>query len=172
MRARLVRPEFWTDSTVSQLPDSTRLLYVGLWCLADDAGYLEWDMAAIGHSLFGYRSLAIQRRVVETATAALVESGRVRVLDCGRHAVIPTLPKWRISGGNVNERLRKAHFEHANGPSTYKFGTGTDKSRSESPSVSPSESVSPSVRPPRRGNGSDNRERTTTGPSHVSGTLA
>lgn len=41
MRARLVRPEFWADSKVARMSDSVRLFYVGLWCVADDCGYIN-----------------------------------------------------------------------------------------------------------------------------------
>jgi hypothetical protein len=40
MRARLIRPEFFTDSKVCKLPLAVRILFQGLWCLADREGKL------------------------------------------------------------------------------------------------------------------------------------
>ena len=140
MRTRLSGREFWTDSTLSLLPDSTRLLYIGLWCVADDAGYIEWDTDAIGHQLLGYRSPATRRRVTERAVEALIEAGRVRILDCGRHALIPTLTRHSIMGGRKNERVKKAHFEH--GPVQVPDRPVQVSGKSRSESVSESESVS------------------------------
>lgn len=38
MRIRSIKPEFWTDATIVQLSHTARLLFVGLWNYADDAG--------------------------------------------------------------------------------------------------------------------------------------
>ena len=41
-RIRTVKPEFWTDEKIVQLPYEARLLFIGIWNFADDHGYL-WD---------------------------------------------------------------------------------------------------------------------------------
>lgn len=167
MRSRLVRPEFWSDSLVAQLPDPVRLLYIGLWCVADDAGYLEWDYARIGSELMPYRMPTARAKRVEQLSATLIESGRVRLLECGRHAVIPSLERHAIAGGNKSERVRNEHSKVC--PTRVRTMSGlvrtpsTDKSRSESSSLSLSESDSPSPRrranglTPSGGNGKDDR---------------
>lgn len=40
-RIRTIKPEFWTDSLMVQLPHLTRLIYIALWNLADDHGYIR-----------------------------------------------------------------------------------------------------------------------------------
>jgi len=40
-RIRTIKPEFWTDEAIVQLPFSARLLFIGLWNFADDTGALE-----------------------------------------------------------------------------------------------------------------------------------
>lgn len=40
-RKRMIKPEFWTDSTMVQLPAEARLLFIGMWNFADDYGYIE-----------------------------------------------------------------------------------------------------------------------------------
>ena len=125
-----MRPDFWDDSLVAQLPDSVRLFYIGLWCVADNAGYLEWDFAKIGAVLMPYRAVAARERLAAKYGAALVDADeRVKVLECGKHAVIQTLEAHRIAGGNKNYRIRESHnsvcFGRAmRGRPARPFGTG------------------------------------------------
>lgn len=41
MRIRTIKPEFFRDGTVVELPYVARLVFIGLWCCADRAGRLE-----------------------------------------------------------------------------------------------------------------------------------
>ena len=41
MRARSVKPGLFTNEQLADLPPLARLLFIGLWCLADKAGLLE-----------------------------------------------------------------------------------------------------------------------------------
>lgn len=40
-RIRTIKPEFWTDEKIVQLPFSARLFFIGLWNFADDEGFLD-----------------------------------------------------------------------------------------------------------------------------------
>jgi|SRR5215471_10941261 len=51
-RIRTIKPEFWSDEKLAPLPPVTRLVYVGLWSLADDAGRLVDNVKAIDGYLF------------------------------------------------------------------------------------------------------------------------
>lgn len=42
-RIRTIKPEFWTDEVVVQLPFEARLLFIGMWNFADDTGALEYS---------------------------------------------------------------------------------------------------------------------------------
>lgn len=41
-RIRTIKPEFWTDEKIVQLPYEARLLFIGMWNFCDDEGYL-WN---------------------------------------------------------------------------------------------------------------------------------
>ena len=98
MRIRQVRPEFWSDETLAALPDPVRLFYIGLWGVADDAGWLEWQPRRIGALLYPYRAAHRRESDITAWAAKLVTSGRMELLDCGC-AFIPTLRRHqRISG--------------------------------------------------------------------------
>lgn len=40
-RSRNIKPGFFVDDELAELPALTRLLFIGLWCLADREGRLE-----------------------------------------------------------------------------------------------------------------------------------
>lgn len=55
MRARNIKPGFWKNELVAQMPPIVRLLYIGLWCLADREGRLEDRPSRIHIELFPYQ---------------------------------------------------------------------------------------------------------------------
>jgi hypothetical protein len=109
MRIRQVKPSFWTDPTIASIGYPARLFYIGLWCVADDAGYIEWKPVEIGALLFPYESTARRSRHIDEWTAALVAAGRLRVMDCGC-AVIPTLPSHQRIAGKQAFTNRDRHL--------------------------------------------------------------
>src|ERR1035437_7805501 len=111
MRIRQVKPEFFADSEMAALPYAVRLFYIGLWCVADDGGWIEWKPERIAHDLYGYEARAIRERHVADWSTALVVSGHVVIHDCGC-AVIPTLPKHQRVTGKQNFRNQEAHGKH------------------------------------------------------------
>jgi len=53
-RIRTIKPQFWTDEKIGNLPMGARLLFIGLWNLADDEGIVLWNAAYIKGQLFPY----------------------------------------------------------------------------------------------------------------------
>lgn len=114
MRIRQVKPAFWTDATIAELPASVRLFYIGLWMLADDAGWFRWDVPQIANELYGYESRRKRERDVGAFADLLEGSQRFARLDCG-HAFIPTLmTHQRISG--EGKRVLTFSREHQSCP--------------------------------------------------------
>lgn len=54
MRIRSIKPEFWKSERVASLPRDSRLLFIGLWNLADDAGRFRAHPNLIQGELFPY----------------------------------------------------------------------------------------------------------------------
>jgi hypothetical protein len=54
MRARLLKPGFFTNERLARLPVRARLLFAGLWCLADREGRLEYRPERIRAAIFPY----------------------------------------------------------------------------------------------------------------------
>lgn len=139
-RTRLIRPEFFADERMAHLSVTTRLVYIGLWTLCDDAGYFELKPRQIAVELFPWDGPGKRSRAVDKALEELIEGERVKVLSCAEHGLIATVPEYRIQGGNHSFQFQKQHRSRC-GPEPVRTGS-TYQSRSESESESDSESVS------------------------------
>lgn len=57
MRARNIKPGFFDNEILGELPPLTRLLFIGLWCMADKEGRLQDRPKRIRKELLGYDDL-------------------------------------------------------------------------------------------------------------------
>jgi hypothetical protein len=103
-----VRPEFFTDHVMGALPADVRLTYIGLWCVADDAGWMTWDVDQIAAQLYPYESIRSRTRRVERACEALRDAGRLVIHECGC-AVVPKLSEHQRIGGTKSFTSRDKH---------------------------------------------------------------
>lgn len=53
-RARTIKPSFFKNEELAELPMEARLLFIGLWTLADAEGKLEWRPKRIKAEIFPY----------------------------------------------------------------------------------------------------------------------
>ena len=111
MRIRQVRPEFFSDHVMAALSPTVRLTYIGLWCVADDAGWLVWDVPQIGAVLFPYEGAKRRERDLQVALEKLVEAKRVVLHPCNcLH--IPHLIDHQKIGGTRSLVVRDKHRVH------------------------------------------------------------
>ena len=54
MRIRTIKPEFWESESVGRLSRDARLLFIGLWSIAEDSGVSRASLARIRAGLFPY----------------------------------------------------------------------------------------------------------------------
>ncbi|MGH2514001.1 MAG: hypothetical protein ACRDGQ_15125 [Candidatus Limnocylindrales bacterium] len=113
MRIRQIKPSFWSDSNISDLADATRLFYVGLWMIADDAGWLRWDCREVARDLYGYETVRRREARVERMIGELESAGRVRRYPCG-HVEIPTLPAHQHLG-SATKQVKTVFNQHLRG---------------------------------------------------------
>ena len=59
MRSRNIKPGFFKNENLAELPPESRLLFIGLWCMADREGRLEDRPKRIKIELFAYDELDI-----------------------------------------------------------------------------------------------------------------
>lgn len=108
MRIRQIKPEFFGDADMAALSFRARLTYIGLWCIADDAGWLPIDPVQIAHDLYGFDSRGRRETWVVADLVELQAAGCLEVADCG-HGCIPTLPRHQRFGGRPVYTVRDAH---------------------------------------------------------------
>lgn len=113
MRIRQIKPAWWLDKALqTRLTADAREFYIGLWMLADDAGWLKWDVSRVAAELYPYRSShsresRVQRWAIQL-TSLDPDAPHLVIEDCG-HAHIPKLTEHQRLGGRPVETVRDAH---------------------------------------------------------------
>jgi hypothetical protein len=111
MRIRQIKPEFWKDAKVADLSEGARLFFIGTWQLADDAGWIRWDVANIAAELYPFEGRAARERRVRRHAEALAALGRLHLHDCG-HAQVPKMPSHQHLAGTTR-RVQTIALEHS-----------------------------------------------------------
>lgn len=106
-----MKPDFWSDETIAALTPACRLFYIGLWNIADDAGWLEWRPPRIGAVLFPYEGAAERVAYIESWALELVQAGRLELFECGC-ACVPSLPRHQRIAGKQSFVWLEKHRAH------------------------------------------------------------
>lgn len=104
MRIRTIKPEFWRDpDSTGRWSDELKLFYIGLWCVADDAGRFVWDEELIAADLFPFNRDADVKRLLEQ----LRRTGRVLPYDVGgrKYGFLPKFAKHQRINRPTPSRL-------------------------------------------------------------------
>lgn len=148
MRIRQIKPSWWLDKDLrTRLTADAREFYIGLWQLADDAGFLEWDVVRIAAELYPYGTGRngildgdpISQREVDVAAwgKQLMEldagDPHLVLYACG-HARVPKMQGHQRVGGRPVYTVRDAHArtcaqQRANAP-TGTVGNGRERNGS------------------------------------------
>lgn len=67
-RARNIKPAFFKNEYLAELEPMARLLFIGLWCLADRNGRLEYRPKRIKAELFPYENIKIEKLLEDLAS--------------------------------------------------------------------------------------------------------
>lgn len=97
MRARTLKPEFFTDKKMSELAPVTLLVFQALWCLADDAeGVTPCEPERIKGTMF-FRNPHVTVESIRVALTELYVSGRITFWQGGDDvfARIESWPKYK-----------------------------------------------------------------------------
>lgn len=111
LRIRQIVPQFWSDEDLAALSDRSRLIYIGLWLVADDEGYFPWKPGEVAYALGMMR---IGRKGIEKAVdeiRALPGRCRVELLPCDRHAVVVNLQQYQRYAKSTHN-VRRHATEH------------------------------------------------------------
>lgn len=113
-RIRQIKPSWFLDKQLRRgTTADAREFYIGLWMLADDAGYLVWDEERIAAELYPYdperrreANVAKWAGVLERLNA---DEPHLIVWDCG-HARVPKMPGHQRIAGTQTETVKRAHL--------------------------------------------------------------
>jgi hypothetical protein len=72
MRARNLKPGFFANEQLAELPHETRLLFIGLWCCADREGRLEDRPKRIRAQVFPYEDADVDAMLTDLAEAGFI----------------------------------------------------------------------------------------------------
>lgn len=90
-RARTIKPSFFKNETLAELPLSARLLFIGLWTLADRAGRLEDRPRRIKAEIFPYEDYDVESGLSDLCSGEFIvryqvdESAYIQIVTFDKH---------------------------------------------------------------------------------------
>jgi hypothetical protein len=102
MRARIIKPGFFADQELARLPIGARLLFVGLWCLADREGRLQDSARMIGGCVFPHDDDSIDEQV-RLWLELLAEGGWILRYQVGTSKYIQVVNFRKHQSPNIRE---------------------------------------------------------------------
>ena len=111
MRGRYIMREYWTDSDLFlRLTAEEREVYIGLWMLADDAGWMPRDIPAIGAAIYHYEDRKPREKMVRDALDRLRLLGKIESHRCCLY--LPAVSRYPRSGRKSLEHS-ESHRKHS-----------------------------------------------------------
>lgn len=112
-RIRQIKPTWFLDKELRRGTNAdTREFYIGLWMLADDEGWLAWDVERIAAELYPYDGFSRRERNVAKWAEVLLtlskDAPHLKVYTCG-HAWLPHMKQHQRIAGTRSEGTMKAH---------------------------------------------------------------
>lgn len=103
-RIRSVKPEFWTSEQIAECSPNARLLFIGVWSFADDAGVHKASPRRLKMEVFpsdDFGEIAVSVMVGELVKAGLVECYEV---DGETY--------WKVTGWQKHQRIDQPTYRH------------------------------------------------------------
>jgi hypothetical protein len=119
MRGRYLLREYWSDSDLFlRLTAQQREVYIGLWTLADDEGWMPRDVPAIAAALFRYENRQPREKLVRDSLDRLRDLKKVVSHRCGC-LFLPSVARYPRAGKKTSEHLA-SHMSHSKRPKAFK----------------------------------------------------
>lgn len=127
MRIRTIKPEFFKHDGIAALPAITRILFVGLWSLADCEGRLEDRPKRIKAEVLPYDEIDVESALSDLARAGFIV--RYSNSDLKLIEVVSFKNHQRISGKEAEVESKYPHYQDdgssINGEATGKHSGST-----------------------------------------------
>jgi len=62
-RIRTIKPEFWKNESLGEMPIESQILFIGMWNLSDRRGFIEDRPKRIKAEIFPYRDINIDQAI-------------------------------------------------------------------------------------------------------------
>lgn len=72
MRSRNIKPGFFENEQLAELPFEARILFIGLWCYADRKGRFEWRPKRIKALIFPYDEIDVECHLMSLHVMTLI----------------------------------------------------------------------------------------------------
>ena len=99
-RARNIKPSFFKDAKIVSCSLESRLLFQGLWCLADYMGRLKYVPIEIKMEVFPADNIDVEKHMQELAEKELIEIYH----DCSGAALVQVRGFSKHQNPHINER--------------------------------------------------------------------
>ena len=73
-RNRMIRPEFFVDDKIAELSPWARLLFIGLWTVADRDGRMKYNQRVIGAQVFPHDEIEVAPLFAELLDRQLIQT--------------------------------------------------------------------------------------------------
>lgn len=84
MRSRNIKPGFFRNECLADCDPLSRLLFAGLWCLADKAGKFEWRPRRIKADILPYDDCEVERLLGDLVRCGFIEHYAINGTEYGR----------------------------------------------------------------------------------------
>ena len=115
-RIRTIKPSFFKNEELAELPMSARMLFIGLWTLSDKDGRLEDRPKRIKVELFPYDSLEVDQLLSRLQNAGFIvryEVGELKVIQ-----IINFSKHQRITGTEATSESEWPEYQLIEGQET------------------------------------------------------
>ena len=104
-RARNIKPSFFDNDELAELSPLTRLLFIGMWTIADHNGNFEWREKRIKKQLLAYDSCSIKELAIN-----LDKSGFIRFYSDGNKIYVNIVNFAKHQNPHKNEREKETEI--------------------------------------------------------------
>lgn len=128
-RARNIKPAFFTNDDLAEVDPLGRILFIGLWTIADFKGDLEWRPKRIKAQLLPYDECDIEKLAINLDQSGFIRFYSVQGIECVH---IPNFSKHQNPHKNEREKgseIHKFKDELATPRTTIGIEINLDKSR-------------------------------------------
>lgn len=140
-RIRTIKPDYWTDEKIGSLKREERLMFIGLWNLADDQGVVKSNSSYIKGQLFSYdedlRITSVNAWLASLTKARLLipftykEEGYFLIRTFHEHQLINRPSKPKFPSDIIQSVLSNTHgvFSECSQPEKEIEGKGSSKGK-------------------------------------------